>query len=69
MKKLIAVALVLLAIGAAGGQQLDDVKFYNLEKEYRPTVTFVYKVKAAKALELKQIVKDMLSIYGTLYVN
>lgn len=51
------------------GQDLKDVKFYNLEKEYRQTETYVYKVKSAKALELKQIVGDMLSIYGSLYVN
>ncbi len=49
--------------------QKGDIKFYNLEKEYRETQTFVYSVKNAEALELKQIVKDMLSIYGSLYVN
>ncbi|MBD3392431.1 MAG: hypothetical protein GF418_10165 [Chitinivibrionales bacterium] len=65
-----ALVLVLLAcLQAPRAQQLDDVRFYNLEKEYRPTVTFVYKVMNAEALELRQIVKDMLSIHGTLYVN
>jgi type II secretory pathway component GspD/PulD (secretin) len=58
-----------VCLSAAAAQSAEDVKFYNLEKEYRPTVTFVYKVKNAQALELRQIVKEMLSIYGTLYVN
>lgn len=66
-----AFILVALMVSSAvvSAQDLKDVKFYNLEKEYRETETFVYEVKNAKALELKQIVADMLSIYGSLYVN
>ena len=63
---LFAVVLYLVPVAA---QDLKDVRFYNLEKEYRQTETFVYEVKNAAALELKQIVRDMLSIYGSLYVN
>jgi type II secretory pathway component GspD/PulD (secretin) len=47
----------------------NDVKFYNLEKEYRRTVSYVYRVQNTEALELKQIVREMLSIYGVVYVN
>ncbi|MBD3420362.1 MAG: hypothetical protein GF398_09625 [Chitinivibrionales bacterium] len=47
----------------------EDVKFYNLEKEYRRTQTIIYELQNAQALELKPIVHDMLSIYGSLYVN
>jgi len=57
----------LCAVGAA--QNSPDVRFYSLEKEYRTTLTYVYKVRNTDALELKQIVRDMLSIYGSLYVN
>jgi type IV pilus assembly protein PilQ len=50
-------------------QDLEDIRFYNLEKEYRTTVTWIYTVKNTGALELKPIVADMLSIHGSLYVN
>lgn len=60
---------VVVCFVAVVAQDLKDVKFYNLEKEYRETETFVYEVQQAAALELKQIVGDMLSIYGSLYVN
>ncbi|MBN1758376.1 MAG: hypothetical protein JW863_08675 [Chitinispirillaceae bacterium] len=60
---------IVLSLATVFAQNLKDVKFYNLEKEYRETETFVYEVKQAAALELKQIVGDMLSIYGSLYVN
>lgn len=50
-------------------QEAGDVKFYNLEKEYRETITYVYRPAHASALEMKQIVRDMLSIYGIIYVN
>ncbi len=46
-----------------------DIKFYNLEKEYRETITWIYNVKEAEALELKQVIQDMLSIYGSLHIN
>ncbi len=69
MQRFPILILVLAAIVLSAAQTMEDVKFYNLEKEYRPTITFVYKVKNAQALELRQIVKEMLSIYGTLYVN
>ena len=67
MKKVVLV-LVLILLRPILSQQ-PDVKFYNLEKEYSKTITYVYRVKLAKALELKHIVKDMLSIFGSLYVN
>jgi hypothetical protein len=41
---------VALCFAASAAQDLKDVKFYNLEKEYRQTETFVYKVKNATAL-------------------
>jgi type IV pilus assembly protein PilQ len=47
----------------------NDVKFYNLEKEYRKLGTYAFQPKKAKALELKYIIQDMLSIYGSVYVN
>jgi type IV pilus assembly protein PilQ len=50
-------------------EDLKDIKFYNLEKEYAETITAIYQVNNAQALELKQIVSGMLSIYGSLYVN
>ncbi len=64
----IAVWTVIIA-GMVSAQTNKDIKFYNLEKEYRQTITYVYKVTKAEALELKQIISDMLSIYGSLYVN
>jgi type II secretory pathway component GspD/PulD (secretin) len=61
--------MILVVVALTSAQELKDIKFYNLEKEYSRTVTYVYKVKNAQALELKQIVSGMLSIYGSLYVN
>ncbi|MBN1309698.1 MAG: hypothetical protein JXA18_17385 [Chitinispirillaceae bacterium] len=69
MKTVCALAVAVLGLTPVAAQDLKDVKFYNLEKEYRRTETFVYKANNAAALELKQIVRDMLSIYGSLYVN
>lgn len=69
MRGIGAVGSLLVLAAVARPQEPRDVKFYNLEKEYRKTVTYVYEVKNTEALELKQIVADMLSIYGTLYVN
>ncbi|MFC1585508.1 secretin N-terminal domain-containing protein [Fibrobacterota bacterium] len=66
-KLLISICLGLVFCGRT--EELRDIKFYNLEKEYSKTVTHVYKVKKAQALELKQIISGMLSIYGSLYVN
>lgn len=56
-------------VGSIQAQDPRDVKFYNLEKEYRTTNTYIYKPKNAKALELKQILRDMLSQYGVVYIN
>lgn len=67
MFRALLVMVSLCAVGAA--QTSPDVRFYSLEKEYRTTLTYVYKVRNTDALELKQIVRDMLSIYGSLYVN
>lgn len=61
-------AAVLLA-ATVFAQESPDVKFYNLEKEYRRTNTLVYQPANTQALELKQIVADMLSIYGSVYAN
>ncbi len=61
--------LVWIITGICNADTIKDIKFYNLEKEYRETNTYVYKVQRAEALELKQIVSDMLTIYGSLYVN
>ena len=69
MKAVCTLVTLVLSLKALTAQDLRDVKFYNLEKEYRETETFVYEVKNAAALELKQIIRDMLSIYGSLYVN
>ena len=69
MRAVFTLFVVVLGLSPVSAQNLKDVKFYNLEKEYRQTETFVYKVEKASALELKQIVHDMLSIYGSLYVN
>lgn len=62
----LALAIIVSCLPAA---EPKDVKFYNVEKEYRRTVTYVYRVKQAETLELKQILAGMLSIYGSLYVN
>ena len=69
MKAVCALFAVVTGLAPGAAQDLKDVRFYNLEKEYRETETFVYEAKNAAALELKQIVADMLSIYGSLYVN
>lgn len=70
IKPILKISLfTLFLMNITSAEELQDVKFYSLEKEYRKTITWVYKVKNAKALELKQIVRDMLSIYGSLYVN
>jgi type II secretory pathway component GspD/PulD (secretin) len=68
IKTIVTFAVACIVSGAAS-QDRNDIKFYNLEKEYKKTVTHVYQVKNTSALELKQIVKDMLSIYGVVYVN
>jgi len=64
----ISICLVFQAL-SVNGQLDNDVRFYNLEKEYKPTQTFIYPVKNANPLELKLIISTMLSIYGSLYVN
>ncbi len=69
MKKSLYLFVFLIYCIQVPAETPNEVKFYNLEKEYQKTVTFVYKVKHAQTLELKQIVSDMLSIYGSLYVN
>ncbi len=46
-----------------------DIRFYNLDKEYRRLKTIMIHPKSAAALELKLIVENMLSIYGQVYVN
>ncbi len=61
--------LVWVITGILNADTIKDIKFYNLEKEYRETKTYVYKVQQAEALELKQIISGMLTIYGSLYVN
>ena len=48
---------------------VDDLKIYRLDKEYRELQTKLFVLKKAKALELKPVVKNMLSIYGSVYVN
>ena len=55
--------------GAGAETGRDDVKFYNLEKEYRQLKTIIFKPEKAHALELKYVIADMLSIYGSVYVN
>jgi type II secretory pathway component GspD/PulD (secretin) len=69
MNKGAALGLVAVLGVCSWAQVPPDVKFYELEKEYRRTITYIYEVKNTQALELKQIVADMLSIYGTVYVN
>ncbi len=69
MKKISIFLAIILNFIPGNGEGIKDIKFYNLEKEYRQTETFVYEVKNADALELKQILSGMLSIYGFLYVN
>ncbi|MFH1940313.1 MAG: secretin N-terminal domain-containing protein [bacterium] len=50
-------------------ENIDDLKIYKLEKEYRKLDTKYFTLKKAKALELKPIIENMLSIYGSVYVN
>ncbi|MDO9514235.1 MAG: hypothetical protein Q7J59_06485 [Elusimicrobiota bacterium] len=50
-------------------ENIDDLKIYQLEKEYRKLVTKSFSLKKAKALEIKPIIDNMLSIYGSSYVN
>ncbi len=69
MKGFYCVVWFIALSGSLIAQTEKDIKFYNLEKEYRETFTYIYKVNNAEALELKQIIADMLSIYGSLYVN
>jgi len=60
-------ALITLLYFSIAAQQ--PVHFYNVEKEYRPTQTIIFNPKNASVLELKQIVVDMISQYGSVYVN
>lgn len=69
MKMIKYFSFILLCSTLISADTIRDIKFYNLEKEYRKTITYVYKVQHAQALELRQIISDMLSIYGSLYVN
>jgi len=46
-----------------------EIKFYSLEKEYRKLETQGFRLEKAKALELKPIIENMLSIYGSVYIN
>ncbi|MBF0429941.1 MAG: hypothetical protein HQK83_01575 [Fibrobacteria bacterium] len=66
---ILRITLILFVTSLLQAQPQKDIKFYNLEKEYAETATFVYQVQNAQALELKQIITGMLSIYGSLYVN
>lgn len=50
-------------------KELGEIKFYQLEKEYRKTVSRVFELKSASAVEIKPIVQRTLSIYGSAYVN
>ncbi len=61
--------LFYLGFGQGGGGENSPIKFYNLEKEYSKTITYAYTPKEASALELKQILANMLSIFGSIYVN
>ncbi len=61
--------LLLAAMAWGQGDAGKDYRFYNLEKEYRELKTVVFQPREAKALELKLVVENMLSIYGTAYVN
>ncbi len=56
-------------VTASLAQDSPEVKFYTLEKEYRQTSTLIYQPKNTEALELKQILEDMVSIYGSVYAN
>lgn len=76
-KNLIWLVLFLLIFFAVESQSAEkdelekakEIKFYNLEKEYRKLETQKFQLKKAKVLELKQIIESMLSIYGSVYVN
>jgi type II secretory pathway component GspD/PulD (secretin) len=46
-----------------------DVRFYTLEKEYKKIETVNFHLNKAKAVELKLIVQNMLSMYGSVYSN
>jgi len=46
-----------------------EIRFYQLEKEYRKTFSRAIELKNAKVLEIKPIVEQALSIYGSVYVN
>lgn len=50
-------------------EKAKEIKFYSLEKEYRKLETQRFRLTKAKALELKPIIENMLSIYGSVYVN
>lgn len=50
-------------------EKAKEIKFYSLEKEYRKLETQRFHLKKAKVLELKPIIENMLSIYGSVYVN
>lgn len=52
-----------------GKKKNEEIKIYNLEKEYRPTTTRIFKLQQASAWEVKLILEKMLSIFGTIYVN
>jgi len=57
------------AVKKIQAENIDDLKIYQLEKEYRKLVTKSFSFKKAKALELKPVIENMLSIYGSCYVN
>jgi type IV pilus assembly protein PilQ len=50
-------------------KELNQIKFYKLEKEYRPTITKVFPLFKAKAIEILPIVENSLSIFGSVYAN
>ena len=66
---LAAVALLVNSSWAKVRVEADDLKVYNLDKEYRVTETKAFKLKNASVLEAKDIVARALSIYGALYAN
>lgn len=73
---MLAAALSRGALAAAAGSGvLDDldksreIKIYNLQREYKKLVTEVFKLAAAKVVELKPAVERMLSVYGAVYAS
>ncbi len=66
---LVAVVLLVTSGWAKISVAADDLRVYNLDKEYRVTQTKAFKFKRASVLEAKDIVARTLSIYGALYAN